>query len=214
MRLLDLFCGAGGAAMGYYQAGFTDIVGIDANCQKRYPFEFIQGDALEFCEKYGKDFDIIHASPPCQAYSVTKSLHNNKHPELIEVTRNLLKQTGKKYIIENVAGVKFILDNPIMLCGTMFDLRVLRHRYFETFPVIWFPPRQCQHIGKASGNKNYKGKKRTLEFWEYLTITGHDFIVNDAQIAMGINWMRKDELSQAIPPAYTKWIGQQILGLI
>jgi DNA (cytosine-5)-methyltransferase 1 len=96
----------------------------------------------------------------------------------------------------------------------MFNLRTIRHRYFECNPVIWWPPVKCAHIGKASSNSNYVGKSRDLEHWEYLTITGHDFKVKDARIAMGIDWMIGDELREAVPPAYTEWIGNEIRKLL
>jgi len=208
-KLLDLFCGAGGCSMGYHLAGYK-VIGVDINPQKRYPFEFIQADALEYVVKYGKDYDVIHASPPCQAYSITKSLTSKDYPDLVEPTRNVLLSIGKPYIIENVPGAPLI--NSLKLCGTMFKLRVIRHRLFEIWPhPIYFPPNQCQHIGKASGNANYIGKERDLDHYEYLTITGHDFKVADAKIAMGIDWMIGKELSQAIPPAYTKWVGEQLI---
>jgi DNA (cytosine-5)-methyltransferase 1 len=209
IKVLDLFSGAGGCSVGLLRAGFMDITGVDIKPQKRYPFRFIQADALEYLAEYGNEFDLIIASPPCQPYSVTASLSNGDYPKLIEPLRKLLHKIGKPYVIENVPGAP--LENPILLCGTMFDLRVIRHRLFEIWPEpIWLPPRQCQHIGKASGNENWVGKKRNLTNWNYLTITGHDFIVADARIAMGIDWMSQSELAQAIPPAYTEWLGKQI----
>jgi len=220
MRLLDLFCGAGGASMGYHRAGFDEIVGVDIEPQKRYPFEFVLGDALEFCAKYGAEFDVIASSPPCQVYSVTSSLTKKVYPDLVGPTRNALNATGKPYIIENVPGAP--LENPLKLCGTMFpELRVIRHRFFECWPAIWFPPGQCNHWGTVSGNKRRKTEKNksgyipgNLEFFDFITVVGHDYIVADGRKAMNINWMSQKELSQAIPPAYTEWIGRQILRLL
>ena len=140
MRLLDLFCGAGGAALGYQMAGFDDITGVDINPQPRYPFKFIQADAMEF-DLDG--YDLIHASPPCQGYSVTKNIWiNNKHLMLIEDIRKRLY--NHKYVIENVLGAP--LNNPITLCGEMFKLRVIRHRLFET---NWYckQPKHQPHKG-------------------------------------------------------------------
>lgn len=207
--LLDTFCKAGGTSVGYHRAGFK-VVGVDLEFQKRYPFEFHQGDAVEFIRKYGKDFDVIAASPPCQDYTPLKALHSKTYPRLIQVTREAIQETSRPYIIENVKGARFELINPLMLCGTMFSLRVIRHRYFECNPSIYFAPFSCCHNGKASSNKNYIGKPRNLDHWQYLTITGHDFKVKDASIAMGIDWMIGKELSQAIPPAYTEWLGKKI----
>lgn len=211
--LLDTFCKAGGSSVGYNRAGF-DIVGVDIEPQKRYPFEFYEADAIEFILTYGKDFDVITGSPPCQAYSVTSVLSSGLHPMLIPTTRQAMQKIGKPYIIENVKGARLHLDNPIMLCGTMFDeLRVIRHRYFECNPVLWWLPGQCQHEGKIGNNslRDINGKRliNSFENVDILCISGHDFIVEDAKIAMGIDWMIGKELSQAIPPAYTEWLGKE-----
>lgn len=208
LKLLDLFCGAGGAGYGYFQAGF-EVVGVDIKPQKRYPFEFIQANALEFLGKYGHEFDVVHTSPPCQVYSVTASLSTRDHPDLVGPTREALKATGKPYIIENVPGAPLI--NPLMLCGTMFGLRVIRHRLFETVPAIWFSPAACCHWGKATGCESVKGQgTNSLKDYAFVTVVGNDYLANEGRMAMGIDWMVKRELSQAIPPAYTKWLGEQI----
>ena len=141
MRLLDLFCGAGGAAVGYHRAGFDDITGVDIKPMPRYPFEFVQGDALEYVIEHGAEFDVIHASPPCQAYSVeTPIKYKHTHPDLIEPTRKALEKVGKPYIIENVSGARSKLYRSVMLCGTMFGLNIWRHRYFETWPLFLMSP--------------------------------------------------------------------------
>ena len=132
-RLLDLFCGAGGAAMGYHRAGF-EVVGVDIKPQPHFPFEFHQVDALTYTLD---GFDAYHASPPCQRYSCAVNLHNNRdsHPDLIDIVRNILLKTGKHYVIENVPGSPLI--NPTQLCGSAFGLRVRRHRLFEiTFAAV------------------------------------------------------------------------------
>jgi DNA (cytosine-5)-methyltransferase 1 len=160
MKLLDLFCGAGGAAMGYYRAGFEDITGVDNKPQPNYPFEFILGDALEYVIDHGAEFDVIHASPPCQAYSITKSLPwVDDYPELIEPLRNLLKETDKPYVIENVLGAPLI--NPLELCGSMFGLPLIRHRLFECNPPIWFPPQPhaCKHL-YTNSSRDYSSFKK------------------------------------------------------
>jgi DNA (cytosine-5)-methyltransferase 1 len=217
MRLLDLFCGAGGAAMGYSRAGFTEIVGVDINPQKRYPFEFVQGDALEYVAQHGHKYDLIVAGPPCQLYSVTAGLSKGGYPDLVGPTREALQATGKPYIIENVPGAP--LENPLMLCGTMFpELRVRRHRLFECWPAIWFPPGMCYHWGRC-GNKNTvneRGKRvnQSFDTSQFITVTGNYFRKRDGAAAMGIDWMTKNELSQAIPPAYTEWLAREMLRLI
>ncbi len=213
--LLDLFCGAGGAAMGYYRAGF-DVVGVDIEPMPRYPFEFHQGDALEYLEAHGREYDVIHASPVCKRYTSLAALHPEKnYPDQIAETRDLLRQTGKPYIIENVEGAP--LRDFVMLCGSMFGLRVYRHRLFECHPEIVMGPASCNHYARASGNAARKGNKRragNLQDFDIITITGHDFWVADARIAMGIDWMIRDELSQAIPPFFTEFIGLRLLEML
>mgnify|MGYP000983901548 CR=1 FL=1 len=199
--------------MGYHRAGF-DVVGVDIERQKRYPFEFVQADAIEYVKAHGHEFDMIHASPPCQVYSVTVSLSNGNHPDLVGPTRDALLEIDKPFVIENVVGAP--LRNPLMLCGTMFGLRVQRHRLFEIWPnPIWFPPHPCKHDGRATGNAHRAdGIRRTVSFadgFKFLTIAGHDFLVAEARQAMDIDWMSKAGLSQAIPPAYTEWIGGQLI---
>ena len=205
LRLLDAFCCAGGTSYGYHQAGF-EVVGVDHKPQPRFPFEFHQADALEFIAEHGHEFDVIGASPPCQIHSVTASLSNGNHPDLITSTRKALISTGKPYIIENVPGAPLI--NPLMLCGTMFGLRVIRHRLFEIWPEpIWFPPASCCHWSKINqngfvtmfGNGASRDKGGNVAAWK---------------AASNIDWMTVAELSQAIPPAYTKWIGEQVFGVI
>lgn len=204
-RLLDLFCGAGGCAVGYHRAGF-DVVGIDIAPQKHYPFEFHQADALEYLTTYGHEFDVIHASPPCQRYSVeTPRERKNDHPDLIAATRAVLSQSGKPYIIENVAGARALLHNPTMLCGSMFGLRVWRHRYFEICPEFIFLLPSCQHHEipvLVTGTTRRKGYARV------------DPPIALRRIAMKIDWMVISELDEAIPPAYTEYIGTQLLAYL
>lgn len=206
--LLDLFCCAGGAAMGYRRAGFQ-VVGVDIKPQPRYPFTFVRGDALEYLAAHGKEYDAIHASPPCQGYSVTKSLHNNSHPMLIEQTRDLLIASCRPYVIENVVGAPLV--NPLMLCGTMFGLRVFRHRLFEISPSILLAPFSCNHNGKMAPSK---GAYHTLEGFDFITCVGNNFKSEDGKIALGIDWMIRRELAQAIPPAYTEFIGRHLLSAL
>ena len=212
MKLLDLFCGAGGAGMGYHRAGF-EVVGVDHLPQKNYPFEFHQADVLEYLAEHGSEFDVIHASPPCQAFTNLRFIHGKNYPDMIDATRDLLVLSGKYYVIENVRGAK--LNASLMLCGTMFpELRVIRHRYFETYPILAFPPAQCDHWGTVSGNAAWNEAGRvtpSLKLYDFLTVTGNDYIADDGRKAMQIDWMTKKELSQAIPPAYTEFIGRMIM---
>ena len=203
MRLLDAFCGAGGCSVGYYRAGFTDIVGVDVNHQKRYPFDFVQGDAIGYIHAHGHEFDMIHTSPPCQVYSVTKHLSNGTHPDLVDETRAALEWVGKPYVIENVPGASLI-NAPLLLCGSMFDLALIRHRYFENNKGIWIPPRpcSCQSLFCNSGPGDYS------------SFANGATAISDGRIAMGIGWMTGKELSQAIPPAYTEYVGRKMIELI
>jgi DNA (cytosine-5)-methyltransferase 1 len=208
-RLLDLFCGAGGAAMGYHQAGF-DVVGVDINPQPHYPFEFHQADAMT----YPLDgFDAIHASPPCQDYSRALRHTTSGYPRLLDPIRERFQAPGMPYVIENVHGAPLphqtTLDgvHGIELCGTMFGLRcqchgapVWRHRLFETsFPIG--PPRGCLHVGRPINP--YRGDNDA--YW------GHDRSERSFREAMGVPWMNRPEGREAIPPAYTGHIGHVLL---
>jgi len=206
MRLLDLYCGAGGAAVGYHRAGFDDIVGVDIQSQLRYPFEFVQDDALAYVARHGHEFDAIHASPPCQRYSWSaRRWREIERADLIEPTRQALEHTGRPFIIENVIGAP--LARQVLLCGAMFGLRVLRHRMFES-NVLLLQPRHPQHRGRVTTG-------------DYVTVAGHggDNVRGNGsraikRAAMGIDWMTDRELNEAIPPAYTEFLGRQLLACL
>lgn len=206
-RLLDLFCGAGGAGSGYFRSGF-DVVGVDIAPQQNYPYEFIQGDALQYLAKHGREFDAIHASPPCQGYTALKAVHGNPWPLLIEPVRSLLDQVGKPYVIENVQGAP--LRRDLTLCGEMFGLRVIRHRYFELGGWTMPAPEHVPHRGRVSG-------WRHGQFYEgpYFAVYGNGGgkgSVAQWQDAMGIGWTDdRHEIAEAIPPAYTQHIGTRLL---
>jgi DNA (cytosine-5)-methyltransferase 1 len=223
-RLLDLFCGAGGAGMGYHRAGF-EVVGVDIKPQPHYPFEFHQADALEYLAEHGREFDAIHASPPCQAFSaMTNGRWQDRiknHPDLIEPTRRLLIESGKPYVIENVIGAPLI--GPVVLCGTMFGLeteagnQLRRHRLFEaSFPVGLVS--SCRHnrfsaIGVYGGGQHPRRQshRRSSERNAYSeTPADSDFGISARRKVMGIDWMNGKELNQSIPPAYTEFIGRII----
>lgn len=205
LRALDLFCKAGGAAMGLSRAGF-DVVGVDIESQPNYPFQFVLANALSF-DLSG--FDFIWASPPCQAY--TNQGKGRGHPELIEPTRARLRASGALYCIENVVGAPLL--QPVILCGSMFGLGVRRHRKFEAnFQIV--PPRQCQHDGQdirayygQLGREAFRAKKPGNKD----TLRGS---VERAPKDMGIDWMNWRELTQAIPPAYSEHIGRAALSHI
>ena len=216
-RLLDLFCGAGGAARGYSDAGFS-IVGVDIANQKNYPFEFVKADALSLDEKFLMQFDVIHASPPCQSYSVLakRTGTGDLWPRLIKPVRQMLQSLAKPYVIENVEGAPLL--DPIVLCGTMFPrLRVIRHRIFEANFPIQPPPHipHKQHPLVHTLDKRKAHYKKTCEWKDFVQVTGGgNCTVASARDAMGIDWMSKKELNEAIPPAYTQLIGLQIKNIL
>ena len=311
-KLLDLYCGGGGAAMGYSRAGFDEIVGVDIEPQPRYPFEFVQADALEYLTEHGQEFDAIHASPPCQGYSIMHNLpwlRGREYPLLLLPTLEMLDDLGKPYVVENVMGArhgsktlqKRGLESHGLkagwLCGMMFGLPFYRHRLFAS-DWFWLAPGHPKHQGRVtkgdspwrkgsnvsqqivsiptkSGNfdpywrekhpnpvnsdwrKYHDGALNIRPGYEkvpfsYPTIVGErlrpDGRRKDSKIslysmsdshslaqwqgngaqgngvgighakgwrlaaeAMGIDWMKRDELTQAIPPAYTEFIGRQLL---
>lgn len=205
----DVFCGAGGATKGYKDAGFSYVIGIDNRPQPRYVGDkFIQMDALEFLQRYldGEYPEAcgFHSSPPCQGYSSMRHVTGKSYPDLIAPTRRALQATGKPFVIENVVGAP--LNQPIMLCGTMFGLDVVRHRLFETHPQLWSLRPPCCHNKKCAkqGRPATPGK-------QFMTVTGNYSGQEFAKRAMGIDWMVRSEMSQAIPPAYTEFIGRHLL---
>lgn len=201
-RLLDLFCGAGGAARGYADAGF-EVIGVDIRPQPNYPFEFHQADALTFSLD---GFDAIHASPPCQGFTAYRRRPDHVHPRpnLIPAVRERLAAAGRPYVIENVPGSP--LHNPVTLCGSSFGLDVRRHRRFESNVPLAAPG--CSHDWQAPRfppATNRTNLRRTVE-------VGVWRIPLDVQrAAMGIDWMSLHELTEAIPPAYTRHVGRQLL---
>lgn len=213
MNLLDLFCCAGGAAVGYEQAGFN-VIGVDINWQPNYPFPFFQGDALEFLMDHGDSFDAIHASPPCQTHSaLTKGNRsrgwNDDHFDLIADTRDLLDKIGKPYIIENVQGAP--LRRDLTLCGLMFDLRVFRHRYFELGNWSMPAPAHPSHKGHRVAGWRH-GVKHEGDMVAVYGDGGGKGSVAEWQTAMGIDWTTdRLELAEAIPPAYTEFIGTALM---
>jgi len=218
MKILDLFSGAGGAAMGYHRAGF-EVVGIDSQPQPRYPFTFIQENVFDASTSWMRTFDAIHASPPCQRFSALRHLSSHDHPDLIAQTRDLLNEVGVPYVIENVVGAPLI--NPIRLCGSSFNLSAMcrdgvrrelrRHRLFET-SGHWMPAYgqrhggPCSHNGQPIGVYGHGGTGhggRPLPG----SYRGYQAIRVEAIEAMRIDWMLMRELAQAIPPVYTHYIG-------
>lgn len=210
-RLLDLFCGAGGASTGYHRAGF-DVIGVDRHPQKHYPFAFIQADALEYLAAHGKEYDAIAASPPCHYYSTGTGHRKNQgivYPDLLPGTQEALRQLGQPYIIENVPGAARLMREPIMLCGGMFGLGVMRHRFFELNVGIIAPEHTCNGhtIDRDAVSVTRHGPPAR---W-YRKNPGATFAIKTWHDAIGIDWMPRLPLTQATPPAYTEYIGRQLL---
>lgn len=213
--LLDLFCCAGGAATGYHRAGF-DVLGVDIKPQPNYPFPLIQGDALVIGRallQTGR-VDAVHASPPCQRYSRITA-KTDVHPDLIPPTRVMLQAWGGPYVIENVIGAPLL--EPFQLCGTSFGLGaackdgiwrpLARHRLFETnTPPVLVPQCRCRRDVQAVGVYGHGGGKASRH--------GYSADAAEAREAMGIDWMRHYEVVEALPPSYTEWIGEQLLGVL
>lgn len=207
-RLLDLFCKAGGAAVGYHNAGF-EVVGVDIEPQPHYPFEVHLADAMT----YPLDgFNAYHASPPCQ-FAISQ--YHGHCENFIPAIRALLETTSKPYIIENIPRARRFLVNPFYLCGTMFGLKVKRHRYFETNFAIPLLLTSCACCGRAGFTNSYRKPMSSFARGaKLISVVSHNFSVPDARIAMGIDWMIGPELAQAIPPAYTEYIGKYLMRVI
>lgn len=210
MKLLDLFCGVGGASAGYAEAGFN-VTGIDLKHGKRYPYTYIRGDVLEYLKDldFLKSFDVIHASPPCQTHSITQHLRNaqgntTSKLDLIPQTRTALIASGKPYIIENVPGSPLI--NPIQICGSSFNLKVRRHRLFESNMNL--TGSVCDHKLQGKPVGVYGSLNDQIPSGGKTAAT-----IDEARIAMGISWALWGELVEAIPPAYTYYLGKQISDL-
>jgi DNA (cytosine-5)-methyltransferase 1 len=221
MRLLDLFCGAGGAGAGYTAAGF-EVTGVDIARQPRYPGRFIQADVMTLNADWLAAFDAIHASPPCQGYSVMRHAPGaTGAPRLIAEVRTMLEATGRHYIIENVEGAASEMRSPVLLCGSMFEgleaegCQLRRHRLFETNWPLAQP--MCSHdenrpvVGVYGGHARRRAAKHGGRGTKDVWVGGHK---TAAAAAMGIDWMTLTEMSEAIPPAYTKFIGDRLRPLL
>lgn len=222
-KLLDLYCCQGGASEGYVLRGF-EVFGVDNQPQPRYPFPFHQGDALDVLRRliageaipfqlgaFGiirwmrlEDFDAIHASPPCQLYSLTHRINKSDFPDLIGPTRELLELTGLPYVIENVMDAASELIEPGMLCGEMFGIATYRHRLFESNVPMEFPEHP-EHVARTAK------MGRPPKPGEYMHVVGNFSGVDRAREVMGMSWASRDGLREAIPPVYSEYIGGQLL---
>lgn len=205
-RLLDLYSGAGGATAGYQRAGFK-VTGVDINPMPNYCGDkFVQGDAVEYVLKYGHRFDFIHASPPCQRYSAMSTARPglaDTYPDLIEPTRQALNKVNQPWIIENVIGAPMRQD--LLLCGTMFDQPLYRHRQFEfSFHYLEQPEHPAHTVPASRAGHWVPGT--------IMSVAGHMAPIAHARKIMDMNWTNRHELAESIPPFYTEFIGKQIIG--
>ncbi|MGW6203009.1 DNA cytosine methyltransferase [Streptomyces sp. NPDC055089] len=205
LRVLDLFCCQGGAGMGYHRAGFG-VTGIDSAPQRRYPFRFIQADALHYVREHGAEFDFIHASPPCQRYSRAQKIQHREHPDLIAPTRAALEATGRPWVIENVEEAARELRDPVTLCAAAFGMRTYRHRLFETGGGFTFaPPLHPAHWAPLTK----MGRPRAAGHFAHYV--GNFSGVQEARTDMDVGWMNRDGIRECIPPAYTQHIAAALL---
>lgn len=223
MKLLDLCCCEGGASVGYSRAGF-EVTGVDLfkdYTQARYPFRSVRADAIEFVELFGHEFDVIHASPPCQAYSrATSAIDRAGYPDLIERMQVALRATGKPYVIENVRDAKDRLWEPLKLCGCMFDLHAIDHdgillhmtreRYFES-NIVLESPKPCDHTGFEWIGGSYGGARRDKYDAKFVRKGGYVPPADVQQELLRIDWMTQRGMWQSIPPVYTEWLGGQLM---
>lgn len=220
MKLLDLFCCCGGISKGFHDAGF-ECTGVDIKDGHQYPYEFILSDVFDLKKSFFEEFDLIHASPPCQYYIHTNKYRKTDYPDLLPKTRELLLKTGKPFILENVVGAP--LRKDLILCGEMFGLRVIRHRIFEVNGFTVLQPFHVKHklsvmngtaIAVYSGgvNPGFFGDKQKQKEYRQFRKTLKKPTLEDKKQAMGIDWIDDEKhLTQMIPPKYSEYIAKFIL---
>lgn len=206
-RLLDLFCGQGGAAWGYHLAGFQ-VTGVDIRPMPLLPSEitFIHGDALEYLAEHGHEYDAVHASPPCRAYTGARHSAPRRylHPDLVGPVRDALIRTGRPYVIENVPGAP--LEDPVLLCGAMYGLETYRHRLFEaSWDLGATAPSHPVHRARTARMGRRAGQG------EFHSFVGNFPGLDVAREVMGMGWANQDGIRQAVPPVYTRWVGLSLM---
>ncbi|MFF7290693.1 DNA cytosine methyltransferase [Streptomyces griseorubiginosus] len=220
LRVLDPYSCQGGAAMGWYLAGF-DVTGVDKDPQPRYPFTFIQGDAVEYILAHGHEYDLIAGSPPCQAHTLCQRIQGREHPRLIGPTREAMQATGRPWIIENVPEAAAELRDPITLCGASFGLHTYRHRLFEAGGGLTLAaPLHQPHLHptvkmgrplKTREDYLREGLDRDGDWYHAVgNFSGVPYVARD----MGVEWMSRDGIRECIPPAYTRYLGEQVAALL
>lgn len=216
-KMLDLYCGGGGAAMGYHRAGF-DVVGVDLKPQPSYPFLFVQGDALDFLRRNGRWFDAVHASSPCQAHTTMSNRWRgaggraDSHTNLVVETREAMEATGLPWVNENVPGARKFMRDPVTLHGGMFGLRVYRPRLFESNVPLLVVKASAPADPIGVYGKHHDGRR--LFTRKDGTIQRCARTLEEGQRAMGIDWLAWPQLTEAIPPAYTEFLGAQLLRVV
>jgi DNA (cytosine-5)-methyltransferase 1 len=205
-RALITYCCQGGDSMGWHLAGF-DVTGVDKDPQPRYPFPFIQGDAIEYIKAHGHEYDLIAGSPPCQYYTLCQRIQGREHPALIPPTREAMQSTGRPWVMENVEEARPELRDPVMLCGASFGLHTYRHRLFESpLPLASPEHRPHEHRTVKMG--------RPLQEGDWYHAVGNFSNVPYVKRDMGVEWMSRDGIRECIPPAYTLFLGEQVAALL
>lgn len=205
-KILVTYCCQGGDSWGWHLAGF-DVTGVDLSPQPRYPFTFTQGDAVEYIRSHGREYDAVVGSPPCQAYTLCQRIQGRDHPQLIGSTREAMEQTGRPWIIENVEEARGELRSPVMLCGASFGLHTYRHRLFESSVQLTAPLHQ-EHVQRTVK------MGRPLVPGDWYHAVGNFSNVPYVKADMGVPWMSRDGIRECIPPAYTEFLGRQLIGQI
>jgi DNA (cytosine-5)-methyltransferase 1 len=208
LRALVTYCCQGGDSMGWHLAGF-DVTGVDKDPQPRYPFPFIQGDAIEYIRAHGHEYDLVAGSPPCQYYTLCQRIQGREHPALIPATREAMQATGRPWVMENVEEAAPELRNPVMLCGASFGLHTYRHRLFES-PLPLTVPEHRPHPKKQRTVK----MGRPLAEGDWYHAVGNFSGVPYVRADMGVEWMSRDGIRECIPPAYTRFLGEQAAALL
>ena len=210
-RMLDLFCSAGGASMGYHLAGF-DVVGVDVEPQPNYPFEFVQADALAYFDEHADEYDAAAGSPPCQSYSAMSGCRPGlaaKYPAMVDAVRAMFTAWGRPWVIENVAGAgvasqpDLLGANGLLLCGAMFGRALYRHRYFESSVPLVQPDHPVHLVPASEAGHWVPGT--------VISVAGNCSPIALAREVMDIDWMTRNELAESIPPYLAEYIGRQLM---